>query len=254
MFSAAGPSRPGDGLPAPLTRVVAGRRRRRWRSGAAQGHLARCRLRPAGSAARSAELRRGRLVITTVVPSALGVAVTSPNALISVEPRPRSRLAHPLPPLAVVADRDPHAPSAIGGGDVDERLGRFLGVLDRVGRRLAGGEQQVVGLVLVEAGVGRASARSRRRSGGIDGRLRRQPPLLGRRPEPVSAARTGGPGRAVSGAAARRDGRDGGREGARGGGARARRWLGAAAGARRPARATTRTRAISSSARNGLAR
>ena len=61
---------------------------------------------------------------------------------------------HPLAPLAVVAHRD-RAPGRRRRRRVTSKNGsrRVLGVLDGVGRRLARGQQQVVGLVLVDAGV-----------------------------------------------------------------------------------------------------
>jgi len=51
----------------------------------------------------------------------------------------------------VVAHDDLQALPAHADGDVDERLAGALRVLDRVGRGLTGGEQQVVGLVGVDA-------------------------------------------------------------------------------------------------------
>ena len=99
VFSVAGRGGTAQALRAPLTRVALG-------SGAGRGSkdtwLRRLIRQPVPD-------RRpaGRLVITTVVPSGLGVAVMSPTALISVPPRPRSIDGTPLPPLAVVAHRDP---------------------------------------------------------------------------------------------------------------------------------------------------
>ncbi|HJX43680.1 MAG TPA: hypothetical protein VJ352_08375 [Geodermatophilus sp.] len=57
-----------------------------------------------------------------------------------------------VPPPAVVADDDRHPRVADLGQDVEERLGRILGVLDRVAGGLAGGQEEIVALVVGQGG------------------------------------------------------------------------------------------------------
>ena len=136
--------------------------------------------------------------MTTVVPSGLGVAVTSPKALISVEPRPRSMLGPrsrhcPWSRTSIRTSSPRH-----GRGDVDEGLGGLLRVLDGVRRRLRRGQQQVVGSVRVHAGTLQQGAQPAAQHAGS--RRRPTAAATARRPWPPrfrapAAGASGGPAR-----------------------------------------------------------